>query len=396
VRRLAAELRRASFRPPDEDEQRHLTATLIGEGFDPADLSFNGATTPQALWMRLVTLVRRLDTWEADGQLQEYFLRCPGEIGSLRERYEEILPKARRCFSLSRELAAGTPDRHAAAALGAYREDVANQIDALLRCLYDTISRAVLLCELTHHRRVCRLLGLGFDVHAEPIRHISLNSLMLLFTAGSVLFTLMFVVSPRPGEGTVDLLLRSGMTAAIYCVALWCAITPKRLWSVARRRPENGRPWAAYLASAAAAALAGAGVNFVTKLLSLGNLATTWERFCESMTWAIMTFAVAYAVAVLADDEPADFAVLGLLGRRLWLVEALLMVATMLPVMLFIYRLLRDTMSPERIPLLSVVLPSTAVAAFAIGALVPSWYRDSPRSTRNPRLIAAPAAAAAD
>jgi hypothetical protein len=397
VRRLAAELRRAPFRPPDEAEQRELAAALVSKGFDAGDLRFNWGTSPQALWTRLATLVRRLEAWDADGHLQEYFLSCPGELATLRQRYEDLLPKARQCFSLSRELAAGVPDEPAATALAAYRDDLMNEVEALLTSLYDAIGRAVLLCDLTHNRRAQRLLGLGFDVTVKPIRHIPLNSLMLLFTAGSVLFTLMFLVAPhaRPEETPVDLLLRSVMIAAIYCVALWCAITPKSRWSAARRQPGSGRPWAAYLLSALAAAVAGVGVSFLTKLLSFGGLATAWERTREGTPWAIMTFAVAYAVAVLADNEPDDFGALRLAGRRPWLAEALAMVATLVPAALFVQHLLQHTMQPDRIRPLWLVLTTTVVVAFAIGALVPSWYRDSPRTTPNPRLTAAPVEAAA-
>jgi hypothetical protein len=52
-------------------------------------------------------------------------------------------------------------------------------------------------------------------------------------------------------------------------------------------------------------------------------------------------------------------------------------------------------MPPERTPALFLVLTTTVVVAFAIGALVPSWYRHSPRRTSNPGLTAGPAAAAA-
>lgn len=397
VRRLAAELRRAPFRVPDEAEQREIVAALVAEGFDAADLRFDGGTSPQTLWTRLATLVRRLDAWDADPHLQEYFLSCPGELAALRERYEEILPKARRCFQLSRELAPDVPDQRAATALAAYRDDVTNQVEALLKALYDAVGRAVLLCDLTHQRRARRLQGLGFDVTVEPIRHISLNSLMLLFTAGSVLFTLIFLVAPqtRPGETAVDVLLRSVMIASIYCVALWCAVTPKSRWSLARRHPGSERPWAAYLASAVAAAAAGIAVSFLTKLLSLGSVVTAWDRTLESAPWAVMTFAVAYAVAALADNEPDELASLGLGERRLWLVEAVAMVAAMVPVALFVHYLLHHTMPLDRIRPLWLVLTTTVVVAFAIGALVPSWYRDSPRTMRNPRLTVAPSEAAA-
>jgi hypothetical protein len=134
---------------------------------------------------------------------------------------------------------------------------------------------------------------------------------------------------------------------------------------------------------------------FLTKLLCLGSLVTAWERTREGMPWAIMTFAVTYAVAVLADNEPDEFAALGLAGRWLALVEALVMVVTVVPVALFVHYLLHYTMPHDRIRPLWLVLTTTVVVAFAIGALVPSWYRNSPQTIRNPRLTVAPTEAAA-
>jgi membrane-bound metal-dependent hydrolase YbcI (DUF457 family) len=71
-------------------------------------------------------------------------------------------------------------------------------------------------------------------------------------------------------------------------------------------------------------------------------------------------------------------------------VEALAMVVTMVPVALFVHYLLNYTMSHDRIRPLWLVLTTTVVVAFAIGALVPSWYRNSPRTMRNPRLTVSP------
>jgi hypothetical protein len=173
-------------------------------------------------------------------------------------------------------------------------------------------------------------------------------------------------------------------------VAVWCAVTPKSRWSLARRQRGSERPWAAYLASGLVAAVTGVVFAFLTKLLCLGSLVTAWERTREGTPWAIMTFAVTYAVALLADNEADEFTALGLTGRRLRLVEGLAMVVTTVPVALFVQYLFLYTMPHDRIRPLWLVLTTTVVVAFAIGALVPSWYRNSPRTIRNPRLTVSP------
>jgi hypothetical protein len=356
--------------------------------------------------------MRRVEAWEAEGGLSEYFMECPGELDGLRERYEEIGAKVRRAYGFARGPAAeaagfasattlgetlGAPDLRALDMVAAYRDDVLAGLDALVRDLHDSISRAVLLCEFTEHRRARRLGALGFGVGIDRGRHISLNTLMMLFTAGSVLFMFVFSVLPnrRSDETPVDLVIRSVMIAAIYCVSLWCALAPKTHWAWARRATGTGRPWCAYLVSALIAAGGGAVVNLGTKTLyHAPKLSDAWERFGQSLPWTLMTFAVAYAVAVMADDEPADLAALGLGGRPLWLVESIAMLVVMVPMSLLVYRLLLDTTPLERLPSLGQMLTTVVIVSFAIGALVPRWYRDAPHAQTAARLSAAPAPAA--
>ena len=71
------------------------------------------------------------------------------------------------------------------------------------------------------------------------------------------------------------------------------------------------------------------------------------------------------------------------------------MVITMLPVAWFVHHLLQGTMPPQHIRPLAMVLMTTAAVAFAIGALVPSWYRDPRRTPPTPQLAAVPAGATA-
>ena len=398
VRRLAVELKRAGFQPASQDEYAEILPGLLAQGFEETDLRYATGDTLLGRWFRLTTLLRRIEVWEAAGGLREYFLECPGELEALRERGEEIGAKVRRAYGLGRDPEGERRDARADATLAAYREDVAATVDALLRDLHDAISRAVLLCEFTEHRRARRLAALGFEVQVQPVGRISLNSLMLLFTLGSVLFLFVFSVMPhrRTGETPVDLVLRSVMIAAIYCVSLWCAVGPKSRWSGARRAPGGARPWGAYLLWSLVAAVAGAAVSLVVKIVYCAKLGfgETLVRFTEALPWTLMTFAVAYGVAVMADDEPVDLVAMRLGHRSLRTVETFGMVAFMVPVSLLVYRLLLDTQPIERIPPLSQVLATVVIVSVAIGALVPSWYRQSPSTNAAPRLAAAPAPAA--
>jgi hypothetical protein len=398
VRRLAVELKRAGFRPASEDEHAEIMPGLLVHGFDEADLRYAAGDTLLGRWLRLATLLRRVEVWEAEGGLREYFVECPGELEALRERGEDVGVKVGRAYGLGRGPEGGSGDARTVATLTAYREDVAAAVEALLRDVHDAISRAVLLCELTEHRRARRLGALGFEVEVQRVGRISLNTLMLLFTLGSVVFLFVFSVMPhrRPGETPVDLVLRSVMIAAIYCVSLWCALAPKSRWLAARRTPGGARPWAAYLLWSVVAAVSGASVSLGVKVIYYAKLGfgEAWVRFAEGLPWTVMTFAVAYAVAVMADDEPGDLTAMRLGHRSLRTVETVGMVALMVPASLLVYRLLLDTQPIDRIPPLSQVLATVLIVSVAIGALVPSWYRQSPSPSAAPRLAAAPAPAA--
>lgn len=390
VRRLAVELKRATFRPASEEEYAEMLPGLMAQGFDEVDVRYATGDNLLARWLRVETLMHRLEAWEADGGLRDYVADCPGELEALRERREGLAAKVRRAGDLGRGPEGQAVDTRMLATLTAYREDVAAALDGLLRDLNDAISRAVLLGEYTEQRRIRRLGMLGFVMQMPAGGRVSLNSLMLLFTAGSVLFLFFFNVMPsrRPEETPVDMVLRSVMIAAIYCVSIWCALGPKSHWLGARRRPGEARPWCAYLVSALAAAVAGAGVNLGVKLLYHASVTEALTRFQQSLPWTLMTFAVAYAVAALADDEPGDFAAIGLGKVPLRLVEAEIMLVIMVPVSLLVYHFLLDTTPISRIPPLSQVLTLTVIVSLSIGALVPSWYRQAPSAMAAPRLTA--------
>ena len=206
VRRLAVELKRAAFRPASDEEYAEITPALLAQGFEEGEIRFAAGDSLLGRWFRLATLMRRMEVWEADGSLREYFIDCPGELEALRERYEEIGAKVRRAYGLARTPAGETSDARTLATLAAYRDDVTGAMDALVRDLHDAIGRAVLLCEYTESRRARRLVALGFQVQVQPVGHISMNSLMLLFTLGSVLFLFVFTVMPsrRSDEPSTD------------------------------------------------------------------------------------------------------------------------------------------------------------------------------------------------
>jgi hypothetical protein len=392
VRRLGAELRRARFHV-DEARRKDVVDTLVKEGFDPGDALFDGGSTPHALWTKLSLLMREMEAWDADPRFASYVLTYPTVYNDLKDRYEQLLPKARKCFGLLRELAVTGDRERLGAAVSAYRDDVVDQTERLLKDVYTCISQAVLLCELTHRARVHQLSGLGFEMEATPPRHLSINQLMGLFTAVSVVFIFGFVAM-RGGRIDVQILVRALMIATIYCVAVWCAIYPKSRWSFARRRPGATRPWGSYLLSGALAAAVGALISLGVKLAELWDMSAAWSLYRETSPWGIITFWTAYGVAFLADDEADDRPGATLAADRLRWAEGAGLMLAMVPMGLLVHLALAETVKTQPLPPLGTAMALNAVLMFSIGCLVPSWYRDSSREAAASRERRLPAAAA--
>ena len=401
VRRLSAELRRAPFRVSAE-RQQELTDAMVAKGLEAVDIRFEEGSAPQHLWTKLSMLMHELDGWDADAHFTSYVLTYPNEFTALRLRYEALVPKTARCFSLLRELAADPEPTKKGGAIYAYRDDVVHEIEALLKDVYEAVSHAVLLCRFTQRARVSQLIRLGFGLDPEPPRRLTLNELLGLFTGLTVVYAFGFVLMQHGGGGgpRIDpkLFVLALMIAAIYCVAVWCAIAPKARWRFARRSAANGRPWGWYLLSGLLAAGSGALISFIVRLVTYrGDVVTAWELYWQTSPWAIMTFATAYALAFLADDEPGDgFAGLLTPARLRW-AEAIALTAVMCIAAWLVHELLLGTreaalalratdpdMPVQAVRPLRDIELLTMVIGFAIGSLVPSWYRTTPSEAPRP------------
>jgi hypothetical protein len=328
----------------------------------------------------------------------------PNEFNSLRLQYETLQLRMRKCFGLLRELAKDPESTKRGVAMVVYRDDLVRDVEALLKSVYEAISHAVLLCELTHRARVRQLIKLGFHLDPEPARRLTLNELLGLFTGLTVVFTFAFVAMRRVGQPSsplgLNVLVMSLMTATIYCVAVWCAIYPKSRWSLARKRPEGGRPWGWYLVSGATAAAGAALISYgVTLAMCHGDFARAWALYRQHGPWPIMTFATAYGLAFLADDEPRDGFYGILRVERLRWVEGVALTVLMMTAAWLVHAWLVDIHAAAlsegraltRPPRLLEMEILTVVIGLAIGSLVPSWYRSAPLEAQRADRVRAEA-----
>jgi len=391
VRRLSAVLRRAPFRVEVERREEFVKA-MIDKGFEQTDVRLDEGSDPYALWTKLAVLMQELDGWEADPRFISYVLTYPTEFNTLRLRYEALLSRARKCFVLLREQATDPDSIKKAGAVYAYRDDFVEEVEALLKQVYEAISNAVLLCELTERARVSQLIKLGFGLDPRPPRRLTLNELLGLFTGMSVVYAFGFVVIRQVREPQLrlglDLLVLAFMIAAIYCVAVWCAIYPKTRWSFARLQAGQGRPWGWYLLSGIIGAAAGTLISYAVKVATThADLGIAWELNRQTWPWTIMTFATTYGLAFLADDEPRDGFPGLLRADRLRWIEGVALTAVMAATAWLVHNLLLATHEAALARGAVKVLPVrpldemeilTVLIGFAIGYLVPSWYREAP------------------
>ena len=395
VRRLSAELRRTPFRV-NADRRKELMDVMVAKGFEASDILFEDGTAAQHLWTKLSMLMHELDRWEADERFTSYVLTYPNEFTALRLRYGALLPRAARCFSMLRELTTDPEPAKKGGAIYAYRDDLSHEIEALLKDVYEAVSHAILLCELTQRARVSQLIRLGFGLDPELPRRLTLNELLALFTGMTAVYAIGFVTMQRfhgGGRGLdVQSFVLALLIAAIYCIAVWCAIAPKVRWRFARRTPTRGRPWGWYLLSGLMAATTGAVVSYLFNLITYhGDPVKAWELYWQTSPWAIMTFATAYTLAFLADDEPREGYGGLLTGSRLRWTEGVALTLVMVSAAWLVYELLLGThetalelralkpdMPVRPVRPLRDIETLTMIIGFAMGSLVPSWYRAAP------------------
>jgi hypothetical protein len=381
VRRLCAQLADARFAAP-EPTRRRLLAVLPTAGFDPVDLVFEATATPQSLWTKIAALMAALTGWDGHSGMAAFRTGFPVEFGRLRHRYEQLTPRAVRCFELMHERetpAAGR--RRQRDAVSEYQQDFERDADELLQQIYEFLGRGVLSSQLTHSARREQLCALGFRI-ALPRSPFTLDQLVALFVGFSVLFMTGLSAFTAQRLDPVVLFLRSMMIATIYVVSVCCAIYPRRRW-LRSDRVSPVRPFAFYLVVSLLAAVVATGVSIVFKSLLHLSVAMAMADVAETWPWALLTFAITFVTAFMIDDVPSAT----LPASRLRWVEGSAAAAILTAVATAVHALLRETMQARPAPDLVLVLVLVAIIGLVIGTLVPTWYRTAPR-----QLLDAPGA----
>jgi hypothetical protein len=388
VRRLSAQLRKGNLEVPDE-LQAEVRQKLENSGFSSRDICFDGSPTPVRLWTRLAVLLAKLEDWESDRKMAGYLATCPDEMERLRKRYEQLIPKAKMCFHLLNETAAGPATSRTHEAVVGYQEDFMDLLVELHNAVLDFIGRGVLHAELTDSARLNRLRALGFTVEWEACSF-TFNQVMLVFgmvfsvmLAGGVIFS-----GTMNGMTVGKMLTRLVMIALIYCVAIACAVFPKERWKFARRQPGQVRPVGFYIASGFLAVGLSQLVSFIFSCFLMHGLEGGWQRFLVTYPWSLSTLATTVTMGVLIDNQV--FPRWARWQQRVFegLTQGLVMTSISYLVHCWLVERMAQVITVPanyRVPDLNQVMIMAGIIGFVLGYCIPTWCREAPRSRADLR-----------
>lgn len=389
VRRLTAELRRQSLalRPEVREDVR---TKLLSDGIDPQDIRFETGSEPAQLWTGVTALLVQVENWESDRRMAGYVERYGEYLTRLRERHEALTPKARACFRLMRQSGADEESEKTREAVQRYVDAFADDVTAIRKDLLDFISRGILASEFTDAARGNRLAALGFTAGTGNSIELTLNQMMSLFAVFGILVLSSFALSSGRQDVSQGVLLsRVIMISLIYSVAVACVVLPRQSWRIARWEPGMPRPVAFYLLAGLLSVAMTQAISFGFNVALAGSFAAGVDRQSLTFPWSVMTFTTAVMTAFLIDDRPPAH-----VSPRVWrLIEGVIGAVSMTLAAAQTHGWLVDRVKivgPEIVeslhyvvpPLGAVLLPAGAVG-FAVGYLVPSWFRKVPQQPRS-------------
>jgi hypothetical protein len=378
VRRLSAELRQGKL-DVSEDLQVDVRQQLEYVGFHPQNINFEPGRTPTHLWTRLAVLLAKLEDWESDRKMSCYLAAFPDEVDRLRKCYEQLMPKAKTCFGLLNETAAGGTTTRIHEAVVRSQDDFVELVAELHGALLDFISRGVLHSEFTDSARLKRLRELGFRVEWRRAPF-TFNQIMLLFgMVFLVMFAGMVIFSGATNGVTFGKMLTGlMMDAVIYCVAVACAVFPKEQWKFARHQPGEMRPIGFYIVSGLMAVALSQFISLLFGRFLTRGIEGGLQRFLVTYPWLLSTFATTVTTAMLIDNGRLPHFLRWQQRTLEGLTQGILMTGVSYLVYLWLLDRVQQVGSlPDnyRVPELDQMMIMAGIIGFILGFCIPTWCR---------------------
>jgi hypothetical protein len=365
AQRLSSALRHRTWIPEDK-----LVADVRDElhkaDFSDEDISFSCERTPQALWTRITTLYKYIETWETRrGAFSGFYFNNLDNIRHLMKEYRDLEAHAHCVFPMLKPSKA--PD--GSQEFDQIQKDLAESFLAaakrLEENLCDLVSRGILTCGLTARARSAEFEKIGFMINVAP-DHL-LDHMVGLYVCLTMLYVGYFMIIGRRNPILMGIVLPTNFVGAIL-TAFWF-----KRWEWARREGDN-LPITGYVVAALAACLIALLTSFSLGVLTGSGVVETWNIFTSrSWPWSLMAAFVAALVSYLIDQKERPGMrwkeTVGVaLGCALWSI----------PVVYLLHYACSSCVPPPP-PYWRVMIVS-ALTGSLIGFFVPTWHR-SPLKT---------------
>jgi hypothetical protein len=362
AQRLSSALRHRTWIPEDK-----LVADVRDElhkaNFSDEDISFSCERTPQALWTRITTLHKYIETWETRrGAFSGFYFNNMDDIRHLMKEYKDLEAHAHCVFPMLKLSKA--PD--GSQEFDQIQKDMAESFLAaakrLEEDLCDLVSRGILTCGLTARARSAEFEKIGFMINVAPDH---LHDYMVgLYVGLTFLYVGYFMLIKHSTPILTGILIPTNFVGAIL-TAFWF-----KRWKWARREGDH-LPITGYVVSALTACLIGLLISVSLGVLRGSDVVKSWNDFTSrSWPWSLMAAFVAALVAYLIDQKERPGMrwkeTVGVaLGCALWSI----------PVVYLLHYACGCDVPPYWRVMIVIALTGSL-----IGFLVPTWYR-SPLKT---------------
>jgi hypothetical protein len=333
-----------------------------------------------APWMKVAAFIEQIELWIEERQYRPYLQTIRVEFVELKAQCEAFFADAMDYMDES-----DRPPR-AGAVLGVRSNRILAKLnkkaDVFLDGFYTFFAQAVIHCEASSAARTNKLRELGFEAEYESVPRQPGIFVLVFLLLLTIFFVSFAFLMKGEGRSLAHRLMDSVRISLIYCVAVSCAVFMRR-WSDPEGKVASSpnRNPGYYAWTGIYALVLGTGASLIAYRMELPSWPATWWRFGYSWPYLAIYLVVAASVAALIDTRE---------NRLAWLRDAVVLAAASMLTAAFVHEMLnqidrqvyvttikgvRATFSPRDPPSLGALVGVAGIAGFAIGSLVPSWYR---------------------
>jgi hypothetical protein len=213
----------------------------------------------------------------------------------------------------------------------------------------------------------------------------SVHQILFLITLISAVVFIGFLTTynfdPQAG-GVTKSLLKGVKVSIMLTVSILCAILPKEWLRFANR--SSHRPFAFYVATAAAAAVLTTSISFALESLLGGGAEAGWKHLKAAYPWAILTASLTAVTAAVCDNR--IWTTRSATAQRL--AEGFIAASFMALMGAATVWLLKgvNVSSDYEVPRWSMVIAVSTGLGLLVGFFLPTWYREAPNPS-DPRPI---------